>query len=72
MKTLQLLCPEHSEGAAHLGKKSSGQVCPGGFVLCRAVCVCATKIDVNFVSTGTLPVLFTMVSAVPRTVPGIY
>lgn len=61
MKTLQLLCPEHSEGAAHLGKKSyplaigqmRGQVYPGGFVLCRAPSVCPAKIEVNFVSVGT-------------------
>lgn len=87
MKTLQLLCPEHSERAAHLGEKSClldigqtrGQVCLG-FVLCRTLIkdnnfillFCLTKISVKFESTESLPVLFTIVSAVPRTMPGIY
>lgn len=62
MKTLQLLCPEHSEGAAHLGKKSCplalgqmrGQVCPRGFVLCTAPSVCPTEIGANLGARGLL------------------
>lgn len=53
---------------------------PGVFVLCRALIdiynytlsLCPTKIGVNFESAGALPVLFTMVSVMPRTVPGMY
>lgn len=49
-------------------------------VLCRAflkvynyiLLPCSTKIGVNFVSTGTLLVSFTIMSVVPRIVPDIY
>ena len=44
MKTLQLLCPEHSEGAAHLGEESHpldgghvGSTAAGVFSLCRVL-----------------------------------
>lgn len=40
----------------------------GNFILS----VCLIKIGVNFESAGALPVLFTMMSAMPRTMPSIY
>lgn len=80
MKTLQLLCPEHSEGAAHLGEKSCsldigqmrGQVCLG--ILCSAEHSSRSIIlDCQSAPLKWCEVCeFTVVSAVPRTVPGIY
>lgn len=40
----------------------------GNFILSA----CLVKIGVNFESAGALPVLFTMMSAIPRTMPSIY
>lgn len=61
MRTLQLLCPEHRDGAAHLGERAKGAECAFDFGTPRSVIQSETivfprKVDANFVSTGALPV----------------